>query len=199
MSSQKSKFIISIFLPDRVGIIADVTETVFRLGGDIGSIQQTLIDGYFSLTFTAAFSSDISGPAPLEESLRALLGGDAAVTIREIRADASPAIPDGERFIAVTHGSDRPGLIYAISSFFVENGVNIENWQMDALDGEVVYVAEVVMPAGADTVAIQKAFADRLALHGIAATLAHENIFRATNEIGHIASLLPAGRMRVVK
>ena len=72
----------------------------------------------------------------------------------------------------------------------MQHGVNIADWQVEVANDQVVYIAQVRLPANADPRLVQQAFRDQMALHGLSATLAHENIFRATNEIGPISALL---------
>ena len=45
--SDRRRFITSVLVPDRVGLLRDVTKGVFALEGNIGSIRQNVVDGYF--------------------------------------------------------------------------------------------------------------------------------------------------------
>ena len=92
--------------------------------------------------------------------------------------------------MAMTRGPDRPGTIHAISAFFVEHGINIEDWQVENEGANVIYTAQVVLPAAADFRAVQEAFRARMAARDLSASICHENIFRATNEVGPIKRLL---------
>ena len=79
----------------------------------------------------------------------------------------------------------------AIASFLVAHGINIEDWlvEMEA-SGSVIYLAQVTVPESADFRQIQGAFQREMAGRGLNALLCHENIFRATNEIGPIRALI---------
>ena len=184
-----SQVVVSVLLPDRVGILCEVTRVVLDFRGNIGGIRQSIVDGFFSLTFTAALGAPAE-PENLRQALSRHLGAEAAVAVQPISRAPLPVLPDGLPFIALTRGPDKPGTIHAISAFFVEHGINIADWQVDVENDRVVYIAQVRLPVGSDTRAIQQAFRDQMARHGLTATLAHENIFRATNEIGPIAALL---------
>ena len=186
---QTRRFVTSVLVTDRVGLLRDITQAVFALEGNIGSIRQTVIDGFFNLVFT----SDHPGPVT-PESLRALLGSslesEAVVTVLDRPETHAQAVPAGSRFVVMTRGEDRPGTILAITSFLVEHGVNIEDWLVEEEDGKVVYIAQVVVPEAADFRMIQEAFRVAMAARGLTALLCHENIFRATNEIGPIKALI---------
>ena len=190
-----ASLIVAILLPDRVGIIADTTEVIFKLGGNIAGIRQSVVDGFFSLTFTATFEKGDGAEIckTVEDKLRAVLGDSASFAIRPFQKVPAPVLPDGDRFIVITRGKDRPGTIYAISSFFVGHGINIVTWHVDKNGDEVIYIATVSIPVGRDTREVQREFKATMAEYGVNATLAHENIFRATNEVGPIGTLLTRG------
>ncbi|MDD5704663.1 MAG: hypothetical protein PHR35_01970 [Kiritimatiellae bacterium] len=178
-----------VLSPDRVGLLRDITGIISASGGNIGGIRQAVVDGFFSLAFTATLDKP-ERPAGIAAALTGALGPEALVIVREFKRCPPPALEGGQRFVALTRGPDRPGTIHAISDFFVRHGVNIEEWQVDSDGANVVYVAEVTLPGGTDTRAVQQAFREEMLRRGLSATLAHENIFRATNEIGPIAALL---------
>ena len=52
-------YIFSIFLKDRVGIIADVSKAILELDGNLGDLNQAVLGGYFTMIFTAAFKIGI--------------------------------------------------------------------------------------------------------------------------------------------
>ncbi|MBQ6102747.1 MAG: ACT domain-containing protein, partial [Kiritimatiellae bacterium] len=104
---------------------------------------------------------------------------------------ASGGAPAGERYVASVMGPDRPGRIHEIARIFADAGVNVEDWRHDFSDPErTLTVGIVTVPASCDVAALQKKLADTLGPTGLATSLRHENIFRATNEVGPIRNLL---------
>lgn len=178
----------SVFTPDRVGILKDVTQVVFELEGNIGSIRQTVVDGFFTLVFSADFPTNITAKQ-LQETLVTSLK-DAIVTVCETQKRLVPPVEKGNRFVVTTRGEDKPGTIYAITSFLVEHGINIEDWIVEEDEGKIVYIAQVVIPENVDFRPVQEHFRTRMAERGLIGLICHENIFRATNEIGPISALL---------
>ncbi len=183
-------FMISILVPDRVGLLRDVTQAVFALEGNIGAIRQTTVDGFFSLVFSSDHPAALSSEA-LRSMLASALEPDAVITVlnRELHP-ATTQIPAGPRFVVMTRGRDKPGTICAITSFMVEHAINIEDWMVDEEDGEIIYIAQVMVPESIDFRATQSAFRARMEALGLTGVLCHENIFRATNEIGPIKPLI---------
>ena len=180
----------SILVPDRVGILRDVTKAVFSVEGNIGAIRQTIVDGFFSLVFTSTHPQEITA-----ETLKSILAGTleenaVVAVIQKEKHDPKTSIQSGPRYIVMTRGADKPGTICAISSFMVEHDINIEDWFVDEEDGEIIYIAQIVVPENIDFHKIQDDFKERMAAINLTGILCHENIFRATNEIGPIKPLI---------
>jgi len=186
----ENTFITSVIVADRVGLLRDVTRAIFSLEGNIGAIRQTLVDGFFSLVFTSTHPADIS-----IEALKAILAGSleesAVVTVLNKEEHAVATTPTKvPRYVVTTRGADKPGTICAISSFLVDHNVNIEDWIVDEDDGEIIYIAQVAVPESIDFRTLQSAFKERMAAMDLSGMILHENIFRATNEIGAIKPLI---------
>ena len=184
-----SRYVVAVLLPDRVGALRDVTAVIVALHGNIAGVRQTVVDGFFNLVFTAELPASV-GEADIHRELAGRLESEAAITVRSYVSRPLPPLPAGERYVAMTRGPDRPGTIHAISDFLVEHGINIEDWQVENEGADVIYTAQVTLPPSADFRRVQEAFRARLSGRGLAATICHENIFRATNEIGPIKRLL---------
>jgi len=183
------RFITSVFVADRVGLLRDITQAVFSLDGNIGSIRQTVVDGFFTLVFTSDYPEQVT-PEALRALVAASLDAGAVVTVMECPDAPQAVVPEGSRCVVTTRGEDRPGTIFAITSFLVEHGINIEDWIVEDDGGRVVYIAQIVVPDTVDFALVQERFRAAMAARGLAALLCHENIFRATNEIGPIKALL---------
>ncbi len=183
------RLITSVLVPDRVGLLRDVTQAVFALDGNIGAIRQTVVDGFFTLVFTSEHPAPVT-PEALRALLDSALESEAVVTVLDSPVAHAPAPSSGSRFVAMTRGQDRPGTILAITSFLVDHGVNIEDWMVEEDAGQVVYIAQVSVPETVDFRAIQEGFRTAMSERGLIGLLCHENIFRATNEVGPIKSLI---------
>lgn len=184
------RFVISVLVPDRVGVLRDITQTIYSLKGNIGEIRQTVVCGFFHLIFESIHPSDITSTV-LQEKLHTTLKGLAGITVLENPLNQDPPVPEGAKFIVMTRGKDKPGSIFTITSFLVGHGINIEDWFVEQDRDDVVYIAKVVIPEKIDFHQLQLAFKTEMTQKlGLSTLLCHENIFRATNEIGPIKSLL---------
>jgi predicted amino acid-binding ACT domain protein len=196
-----TRFLVTTALPDRVGILRDVTGALYALGANFTDLRQTVVGGIFTLSAIAEFEAP-ADPAALAAAVRAALPEqDACVDVRPCAAPASHVAmriertsaprPSGERYVVSVTGPDSPGRIHRIAKVFAAHGANVEDWRHDLSDpARTLTIGVVTIPASADLAALRAALDAELAPLGLSTSLLHENIFRATNEVGPISALL---------
>jgi predicted amino acid-binding ACT domain protein len=59
MEMQKH-MIISVMSKDRPGIIASITGAIYRLGGDVADLNQTVLCGYLTMILSASFDPEVT-------------------------------------------------------------------------------------------------------------------------------------------
>ncbi len=185
-----SRFLVTAALPDRVGILRDVTGALFALGANFTDLRQTVVGGIFTLSAIAELEAP-ADPAALADAVRAALPReDPCVDVRPCAAhDAPPAT--GARYVVAVTGPDSPGRIHRIAKVFAAAGANVEDWRHDLSDpARTLTIGVVTIPAGGDPAALRTSLAAELDPLGLSSSLLHENIFRATNEVGPIRKLL---------
>jgi len=187
----KKRYVISVLVSDRVGILRDISAAVTDLGANIDGISQTVVAGYFTVILTATFDKQHSSDR-IRGSIEERFGTDeAAVVVRPYeRRDAVRRAVDGEGYVITLIGRDRPGILKAVTRFLAAKGINIEDWHVEFRGADVLHIGEVTVPAALDIQQAQDEFRQVVAALGLAAVIQHANIFRATNEVGPIKSLL---------
>ncbi len=132
-------FAVTVLGHDRPGIVADVTEAIAVLGGNLEDSSMTLLRGHFAMTLIAA----IEAPADtIIDRLAPLSGSGLVVSVLEL------PMPDGvpderQRFLLTVHGGDRPGIVGAVTRRVADLGGNITDLSTRLADGFYVLVAEV--------------------------------------------------------
>lgn len=202
------RFLVTTVLPDRVGILRDVTGALFARGANFTDLRQSVVGGIFTLSAIAEFEAP-ADPAALAAAVRAALpDADACVDVRPCAPAAAPraaaprvgivvertgaaASGAGGRYVVSVTGPDSPGRIHRIAKVFAAHGANVEDWRHDLSDpARTLTIGVVTVPASADLAALRAALEAELAPLGLSTSLLHENIFRATNEVGPISALL---------
>lgn len=196
MEANPKRFVLTVLVPDRVGILRDVTGAVSELEGTVDAIRQTVVNDFFSLTLTAAFPAEV-GADRLKTALRRRLGvpaDEACLLVRPHVPASSSRRASGSRYVVLVQGEDRAGVLFELASFFVQRHINIEDWQVESSGDETRYIGQVTLPPRLDVRRVQQELREHAERMRLSASLCHENIFRATNELGPIKGLLTEER-----
>ena len=180
--------IITVMAADRVGIIAEVTQAIGALGGNINELSQTVMRHYFTIILSVTFPD-----AVMHEQIREKIAvegkpGELLISVKDYVPLPSP-VPSGEHFILTARGVDRPGIIREISAYLANKGINIEDCYADVEEGRFVMILEVCIPQEWDVRQLQLDLESLGKEIGLTAHLQHENIFLATNEVRSVRAL----------
>src|ERR1039458_5355346 len=128
----KKRYVISVLVSDRVGVLRDITSAVTDLGANIDGISQTVVAGYFTVILTASFDQPHS-PDEIRVAIEEHFDvREASVVVRlYARRDAAPPTVDGEGYVVTITGKDRPGILKATTGFLAAKGINIEDWYVE--------------------------------------------------------------------
>ena len=193
-SSADNRYVISVLVADRVAILRDITSAVTDLGANIDGISQTVVEGYFTVILTATFPALVSADS-VRNAIQANFGShEASIVVIAYDTDRAARPPvHGERYVFTVTGRDRPGILKTITTFLADKGINIEDWQVHFSADGVTHIGEVTVPRVLDVKQLQDEFRPLMASLNLVSCVQHENIFRATNEVGAIRALLEEG------
>lgn len=172
--------VISVMDRDRPGIVAEVTEGISTLGGNLADLRESVLCGYFTMILVASFPENLSA-----ETVEQTLAKETSSRVSVELAEGSLTEADGseEVYVLSAAGRDRVGLVAQVSRFCCDRGVNV-------LDlASHVDADQYTMMLQLDLSDIQslEVFKDELAEFGMKTSLKlvlqHNDIFRATNEI----------------
>ena len=161
-------YAVTVLGHDRPGIIAATTERLAGLGLNVEDSTMTLLRGHFAMMLLCRGSvtaADIEGAlAPLAED------GSLDVSVRPVLDNPDPAAA-GSAWVLTVHGGDRPGIVSEVVGEIAQVGGNITDLTT-RLAGELyLLVAEIALPASADTAAVEAAIRAAAARVGVTATL----------------------------
>lgn len=188
---QPARFVISVLIADRVGILRDVTSALTDLGANIDGISQTVVRGYFTVILTASFAAPISADAVESAIAGNFRKGEASIVVRPYDPKAEARAPArGDLYIITVTGRDRAGILKAATAFLASKGINIEDWYVIFEDSHVTHIGEITVPDKLDIKQVQDEFGQLMDAMELRTYIQHDNIFRATNEVGPIKVLL---------
>lgn len=185
-----ARLVISVLIADRAGILRDITGAVTAMGANIDGIRQTVVAGYFTVMLTASFATPCHPDEVCRRMRQAFQPGEAQITVIPYDARKANTVADGEHYMVTITGEDHTGVLKAVTGFFAERGINIEDWDVAFDSTRITHVGQITVPRHLDIKQLQIEFrhlADSISLH---VGIQHENIFRAISEVGPIKPLV---------
>lgn len=181
------KVIITVLANDRPGILASVSEAIFREGGNLDQVSQTLLDTQFAGLFIASLPEGLS-LASLQDKLRSSLSSQGMdILVKAMPETDSNGPPPSEPFVITCFGPDRRGLVAEITAILARHKVNVTNLRAmfeggnDPSRNLMVYEADV--PLSADTSALSADLRKRAAELSLVINIQHRNIFESITRI----------------
>lgn len=170
---------------DRPGIVADITEVIYQLQGDLADLNQSVLCDYFTMILIASFPDTvipedvIAGFAHIQTTTKF----EVAVKEMDIPIDITKARKVKEAFVLTAQGPNKSGLVHRISRFCCQHDINILDFAT-TLSGNVYTMILQLDMSRVDSVdAIRTSLTAYGKESGLTVVLQHEDIFKATNEI----------------
>ena len=159
---------ITVLGHDRPGIIAETTDRLAGLGLNLEDSSMTRLRGHFAMTLVCAGDT---GADAIRTALAPLAGdGSLSVTVHEV-PEEHPADLGGTPWVLSVHGGDRPGIVSAVAGVVAAAGGNITDLTTRLAGDLYVLVAEVELPAAADSTALAEELREVAVRLGVGATL----------------------------
>jgi glycine cleavage system transcriptional repressor len=181
-----NRFVVVVMSRDRVGIVRDVTARLEQYAANIERISQTVVMNYFTLTLVVTFPEPHSVEDVKQLFESAGRENEFSISVKRFEAGAEnkAAVSDAELFILTITGKDRPGIISQMSGYLAGKGINIIDLNAQKSDdGYITLISELAVPQDMSASQIQLDIEVLSQNLGLSATLQHENIFKATNDI----------------
>jgi len=180
VSERVARYVISVLTRDHVGIIADITGILYKLGGNLEALSQTVVWDWFTMILCGAFPREVSATR-IKEALEADGRTQAVVqAYGEARSDDRAA---GDPFVITMVGGDQPGLIWRLAQCCAEKGINIEDVWNEVREGQFVIILKVSVPKSIDTKLLRHDLEAAVSALGVTVRLQHQDVFTATNSL----------------
>ncbi|MCC7495739.1 MAG: hypothetical protein IT204_25535 [Fimbriimonadaceae bacterium] len=183
----RTAYFITAMGTDQPGRMAHLGQRLGELEGQIADLSQTVMRGQFTVIALAWFPVGVTA-----ELVRARLTADVPDLVIGVQAAGQPpADRPGQRLILTARGADQPGLIGGVSSFLAGRDINIDDMyaRLDESGDGFQMIVQMRCPAERDLRELQLDLAELADDLGIVVHLQHENVFRATCEIGAVRGL----------
>ena len=182
------KTIITVIGPDRPGIIASISGTLFNRGCNIENISQTILQSEFAGICVVSIPENLM-PEELHKAMNQELSDqNLHVHIKPLGDEKSRQGDDaGEPFIITTSGPDKKGLVAIISRIIADSNANITNLTAVFKGGSNpdsnIMIYEIDVPAHIDMNILSRNLRQKALENNLDLTIQHKNIFDAVNRI----------------
>jgi glycine cleavage system transcriptional repressor len=172
----KHFFLLTAFGKDRPGIVAEVTETLFHLGGNIEDASMTRLGGEFTMMLVVGLPAAVTGRR-LQSACRQLAKRLALnVQAKPVAARLANTRQDSEAtYLVSVYGTDKPGIVYRVAKVLANRRINITdlNTKVIQRSGEPFYVMllEVHIPPKVKVAELSKELEHLGRLMGVEITL----------------------------
>lgn len=134
---------------DKPGIVAKVSEVLFKVGGSIEGSRMSLIQGEFAIIMIFHLSDESKYKFLMKEIKRVEYEMDIEVNVREISEDEYVEFgkyPEKE-FILNVYGADKPGIVFNVTSILYMNNINIIDLYSDIVpsDKGKIYIMSITV------------------------------------------------------
>ncbi|HEY5654016.1 MAG TPA: ACT domain-containing protein [Pontiella sp.] len=177
---KRQMMVISVMDRDRPGIVAEVTEGISALGGNLADLRESVLCGYFTMILIAGFSENISSE---EVEQRLSTGTTSHVSVEPVEGEPVDVENTEHVYVLSAVGRDRVGLVAQVSRFCFDRSVNILDLASH-VEGDLYTMMLQLDLSNIQSLEDFKAeltgFGKEI---GVNLVLQHNDIFRATNEI----------------
>ncbi len=130
----KQRFIMTAFGKDRLGFIADVARVIYENGCSLEDSTMTSLSDEFAMIFLVEGEADPSAPGTLltrlsNECRRLEMEKGISAFVRPITSEAPSAGKKTSRHTLHVEGLDQVGIVYKLSRYLAEQGVNITHFE----------------------------------------------------------------------
>jgi glycine cleavage system transcriptional repressor len=153
---------------DGPGVIAGVTRVLADLGGNLEDSSMTLLRGHFAMTLIV--DADVE-PTDIEAALAPVTAPRGLVVSARTLPPEDREGARGTHHLLTVHGSDRPGIVSAITELIASRGGNITDLTTRLAGDLYVLIGEVDLPPDIDPDALAQQLAEVAGRLGVEASL----------------------------
>ncbi|QBG47922.1 ACT domain-containing protein [Verrucomicrobia bacterium S94] len=178
--ANRNNLVISVMDRDRPGIVAEVTEGISSLGGNLADLRESVLCGYFTMILVVDFPVEVT----VEQVQKALATGKTShVSVEQVEGMLDEVDRSEQTYILSAVAKDRVGLVAQVSRFCYDRGVNILDLASYVDGDQYTMMLQLEFPDIRKLETFRTELSDFGKASGLNLVLQHNDIFRATNEI----------------
>lgn len=141
-------FIIVAIGEDKPGIVAKVTEILFKNGFNIEDSSMTKLNNEFTIMLIVKGDKSLEH---LKQEFSRLEKEGLTIIIKEVSEDViNKPIKKLPIFNIAVYGSDKPGIVYKVSKLLADKGINISDLRTEKVNSLYIMFIESEFPEEVD-------------------------------------------------
>jgi glycine cleavage system transcriptional repressor len=120
----RKNIVLALTGPDRVGIVASVTEILVKYGGNVETSRMTRLGGEFAMLILVSAEEKQLGN--LELGVKSLREQGFQVTTKQTELDIEQKYVGWLPYQIEVHGADQEGIVHQVAHYLTQRGINIE-------------------------------------------------------------------------
>lgn len=136
-------YAVSVVGADRPGIVAGISEALYRLGCNIADSSCAMLGGEFAMILIISHPKPFTKTHLIDELRPACDRLGMSLSVRSLHAgEEIRRTPEGEICQITVYGADQPGIVYRVTNALAARQINIMdlNTKLVGSDDEPVYV-----------------------------------------------------------
>jgi len=183
-SQKKNLYVISVIGEDRVGIVSEVTQFLFRGGFNIVDVEQSVIHSQFTMVLLIQPLRPRFRLNQLRTGLNTLSRKlEMKITVTPLHEFKGMRLAETKKpYVLTILGTDRPGVVASLSSMFARHHCNIERIKMVAI-GELLAMEMSVDLRHAHFPELRKDISDVAKRIGMDIVVQPEHLFKKRKKV----------------
>jgi glycine cleavage system transcriptional repressor len=178
--SLDTRYIITVLAHDRVGIVGDVSEVLYKLGANLEALSQTVVWDWFTMIVCGDFPPAVNA-GQIQHAVEQVAG--CSVIVAPFEEGHSKSKVSGEPFVVTIVGEDKPGIVFRLTRYCGEQGINLEDVWNEVRDGRFIVIFHVTLPSHLDAKAVRYDLEHLAGDIGVSLSFQHQDIFTAMNSL----------------
>jgi len=178
------QMVLAVLTKDRPGVIADITGAIFRLEGDLADLKQSVLWGYLTMILIVNFPTAVTKEKLIAAIAASENTADFEVSVKELAVPLTSDLPMPEdTFVMTVQAANRGGLVYQVSRFCCERGINILDLTTTLRHGRYTMALQLDLSKVASLAVLREELAVFAEKNGLSLTLQHNDLFQATQDV----------------
>ncbi len=182
----RKQMIVSVMSQDRPGIIASITGAIYRLGGDVADLNQTVLCGYLTMILSVSFDKKVTREDLLAAISHIETECKFEVSIKELDDGQSIAdhAPPEETYILTVQGPNKAGIVHGVSQFCFDRNINIFDLATTLKNDQYTMALQLDLKnCNCSLATLRQELEEYSGQSGLTIMMQHNDIFQVTNEV----------------